>query len=381
MSDAHNLSSRWETLVDEELLSVVPAHWLSFPPPSPEAHMALAAVYFVLFVAGFLGNTSLIYLFLTTRALRTSSNLLVFNLALSDLLMDLEIPLLVYNSLRQRPALGIWGCRLYGFMGGVSGTSAILSITGLALDRCCVIWHPFCTSPVDTFSRRSLVLAITTWIYATVFSVCPLFGLNRYVPEGFLTSCSFDFLSTAPRDRNFVWAFFVAAWCVPVATITGSYAAILVAMRRSGQESTCGDNSNNKHRRHIQRASELRVARVALLLLGLWMVAWTPYAVVALLGITGQRRWLTPLGSMLPAVFCKSAAVLDPFVYGLNSPRFRRELNKRLYCVRCQTLPSGPGEKHHSSDRASDAVVTAFMQRLSSTKNLCRPPRVACSEV
>jgi len=39
---------------------------------------------------------------------------------------------------------------------------------------------------------------------------------------------------------------------------------------------------------------EMIIAKVTAKLVALWMIAWTPYAIVALLGITGHQNLLTP---------------------------------------------------------------------------------------
>nr|QYF06619.1 rhabdomeric opsin [Macrobiotus sp.] len=49
----------------------------------------------------------------------------------------------------------------------------------------------------------------------------------------------------------------------------------------------------------------------ALIVIG-WCVAWTPYTVIALLGIFTDRSHLTPLAAHLPALFAKTAAVYNP---------------------------------------------------------------------
>ena len=63
------------------------------------------------------------------------------------------------------------------------------------------------------------------------------------------------------------------------------------------------------------------------------MLAWTPYAVVALIGTSGYADLLTPFNTMLPALFAKSAACIDPFIYSLNHPKIRQEIMQRLYNV------------------------------------------------
>lgn len=64
---------------------------------------------------------------------------------------------------------------------------------------------------------------------------------------------------------------------------------------------------------------------LAVKLVGLWFLAWTPYATVALMGIMGYKQYLTPLISSIPALFCKAASCINPFLYFINHPRFKKE--------------------------------------------------------
>lgn len=81
------------------------------------------------------------------------------------------------------------------------------------------------------------------------------------------------------------------------------------------------------------------------------MIAWTPYSVVALLGISDYRTYVTPLSSMLPALFAKSAACVDPFIYALNHPKIRNEILYRLYK---NFTPGRRGESQSCSARNLD---------------------------
>lgn len=40
-----------------------------------------------------------------------------------------------------------------------------------------------------------MILISFCWIYATAWSILPYFGFGRYIPEGILDSCSFDYLT------------------------------------------------------------------------------------------------------------------------------------------------------------------------------------------
>lgn len=76
---------------------------------------------------------------------------------------------------------------------------------------------------------------------------------------------------------------------------------------------------------------EVAIAKIVIGLVGTWLIAWTPYSVIALLGISGHAHLVTPFNSMLPALFAKMAACVDPFIYSLNHPKIRQEILLRLY--------------------------------------------------
>jgi r-opsin len=101
------------------------------------------------------------------------------------------------------------GCDTIGLLGGLSGTVSIVTMAAIAVERffgiknCWkmgsrVIWP---SVKIPTW-KRVLSLAFF-WIYGLTFSIVPLIpgsGLF-YVPEGFLTTCSFDYLDTSEGNQ------------------------------------------------------------------------------------------------------------------------------------------------------------------------------------
>ena len=80
------------------------------------------------------------------------------------------------------------------------------------------------------------------------------------------------------------------------------------------------------------KAAEIRVAKIACCIFFLFLAAWTPYATVALMGAFGSNRAvLTPFASMVPAVFSKTIACVDPWVYAISHPKFRFTLCSSNY--------------------------------------------------
>lgn len=223
------------------------------------------------------------------------------------------------------------GCTYYGVLGGLTGTSAIMTIAMMSIERYTCIARPL--DPSSRMTRcRALLMVCFIWAYSCVFSLMPIFGINQYVPEGFLTSCSFNYLSDKLSDRIFIMCFFVAAWCVPMIIVCRCYTGIVRCVSENQKMFMHhAENMEVKDRNVVnQRKLEIKLAKISFTLISLWTLSWTPYAVVALLGVFSDRSMLTPFASMIPALFCKAASVFDPFVYGLSNRQFKAELLKKL---------------------------------------------------
>lgn len=219
-------------------------------------------------------------------------------------------------------------------MGGLSGTASIMTIAMMSVERYTCVSRPLDPSSRMTKSR-AIAMVVIIWIYSASFSFVPLFGVNRYVPEGYLTSCSFDYLSDNFSSKAFVLVFFGAAYCLPLIIICRCYVGIVLSVYQNQQLFVQQSHSPSVPDRNVenQKRLEIRLAKISVRLISLWTIAWTPYATVALMGVFGSRNLLTPLTSMLPAVFCKFASVLDPFVYALSNRIFKDELARKLLCI------------------------------------------------
>jgi r-opsin len=94
-----------QTVIDKvpsEMLHMVNAHWYQFAPINPLWHAILGFIIGVLGTISIIGNGMVIYIFSTTKSLRTPSNLLVINLAVSDFFMMMcmspaMVRMIIYN--------------------------------------------------------------------------------------------------------------------------------------------------------------------------------------------------------------------------------------------------------------------------------------------
>ncbi|KAI5695209.1 hypothetical protein M8J76_004874 [Diaphorina citri] len=257
--------------------------------------------------------------------------------ALLDLCMMVNMPMLVVNSFYQRVIGWETGCDIYGLFGSISGFGSAMNNAVIAYDRYRTI-----AFPIDgrLSMGKAFILMCFVWFWALPFSLSPMKSVDlfgKYVPEGFLTTCSFDYLTDDDHTRYFVATIFVWAYVIPLLLIVFFYVQLLGHVR--GHERMLKEQAKKMNVKSLvsnqdkEKSAEIRIAKVAILIFCLFLISWTPYATIALTGCFGNRNVITPMFGMLPAVAAKIVSCIDPWIYAINHPRFRAELAKRCPCL------------------------------------------------
>lgn len=81
--------------------------------------------------------------------------------------------------------------------------------------------------------------------------------------------------------------------------------------------------------------AEIKIAKIAMMIVCLFVLSWGPYAAVALIAQFGPSEWVTPYVTELPVMLAKTAAMHNPIVYAFSHPKFREALNKRVPWLLC----------------------------------------------
>ncbi|KAL5240938.1 hypothetical protein ACI65C_008348 [Semiaphis heraclei] len=319
----------------------IPEHWLKYQEPSSLQHYYLAFMYTIFMFVALFGNGLVIWIFCISKPLRTPSNIFVINLALCDFVMMAKSPVFIYSSIN-RGYQGHFLCQLFGVAGAFSGLGASATNAAIAYDRFSTIAKPF--DGRMTYGR-AFFLIICIWTYTLPWGLLPLTEKwNRYVPEGYLTSCTIDYLTPTDETRAFIGIMFVICYVIPVSLVIFFYSQIVShvfnhekALREQAKKMNVDSLRSNQDAN--AQSAEVRIAKAAITICCLFIASWTPYAVVAMIGAFGDRSLLTPGITMIPAIFCKTVACFDPYVYAISHPRYRLELSKRVPCLGINEKP------------------------------------------
>lgn len=217
------------TIVDKvapEMLFMVDAHWYQFPPLNPLWHNLIALAIFIIGTIAMIGNYFVLNIFTTTKALRTPSNMLVINLAFSDFMMYFTNgPAMTLANYRETWTFGPLACELYGFTGMLFGLVSIWSMTMIAFDRYNVIVKGLSAKPLT--SNGAIIRILIIWIICILWALAPMFGWNKYLPEGNMTACGLNYLSHSWNNRSYIILLALFAYWTPLLMIIYSYFFIL----------------------------------------------------------------------------------------------------------------------------------------------------------
>lgn len=348
-----------QTVVDKvppEMLHLVDSHWYQFPPLNPLWHGILGFVLFILGFVSITGNGMVMYIFTCTKTLRTPSNLLVVNLAFSDFAMMFTMaPPMVINCYYETWVLGPLMCQLYGMFGSLFGCASIWTMVMIALDRYNVIVKGLSAKPMT--NKTALLRILFVWIFSLGWTLAPFFGWNRYVPEGNMTACGTDYLTKEWFSRSYIIFYGFWVYLLPLFLIIYSYWFIVQAVcaheKQMREQAKKMNVASLRSAEAANTSAECKLAKVALMTISLWFMAWTPYLVINFAGIF-ELTAISPLFTIWGSLFAKANAVYNPIVYGISHPKYRAALYKRFPSLVC----SSPIESDGQSVASGATTVT-----------------------
>lgn len=303
-------------------------------PPSPGSLQLDASFLFLLVAVGTAFNLLIPLLLLRRSPLRTSSNLVIVNLALADLLVTgYIVPVVIANRLVGRNALGPVACRvnsLLVFMAmGVSNASIML----IALDRYCVIFHRHFHDTHVT-RRAVLLVLVATWLLWLLYALA-LFLIFRgfeYEPDAFV--CFFD----SHSDMGYALLLTFFDFLLPLLILVLCYSVIVARIFRTKVKLT--QHGVAQARSYMARfKQELVMLLTVCLTVCLFVVCWGPFMFHGYWIRAGAD--ISPLIHKMLCWLALSNSALNGVIYSLLHTQFRSEL-KKWFWRSSEVQPFGP---------------------------------------
>nr|XP_055064365.1 opsin 4xa [Misgurnus anguillicaudatus] len=299
------------------------------------AHYIVAFFVAVIGALGITGNILVMYAFFSNKKLRTPPNYFIMNLAVSDLLMAVtQSPIFFVNCLYKEWVFGEMGCKMYAFCGALFGITSMINLLAISIDRYVVITKPL-QSIQWTSRRRTLLIILTVWIYSLAWSLAPLLGWSSYIPEGLMTSCTWDYVTSTPANKSYTLMLCCFVFFIPLGIISYCYIFMFLAIRNASRDVEKMGSQMRKTTLTQEQSikTEWKLAKIAFVVIIVFVLSWSPYACVTLIAWAGYSHVLSPYSKAVPAVIAKASAIYNPFIYAIIRSKYRDTLAEKVPCL------------------------------------------------
>ncbi|KAM9156673.1 melanin-concentrating hormone receptor 2 [Pangshura tecta] len=272
---------------------------------------------------GLVGNILIVFTIVRSRK-KTIPDIYICNLAVADLVHIIGMPFLIHQWARGGEwVFGSPLCTIITSLDTCNQFACSAIMTVMSLDRYLALVQPFRLTNLRTRSKTirvnlclwaaSLILVFPVWVYSKVIKF----------KDG-LESCAFDL--TSPDDVLWYTLYLtITTFFFPLPLIFICYILILCytwEMYQQNKQAGC-------YNTNIPRQRVMRLTKMVLVLVGVFVVSAAPYHVIQLVNLQISQPSLTFYVSYYSSICLSYASSgINPFLYILLSGNFRKRLTR-----------------------------------------------------
>lgn len=285
-------------------------------------------LYASFFVAGVIGNLTVLFVVTKYSKLKSVTNFYIINLAMSDLLFLLDIPFLMTTYTYEYWIFGNLMCKFYMVNTSLNQFTSSLFLTIMSADRYVAVCHPI-NSPRYRTPLISRLVAITAWtlaslmtapvfMYATTFQAANTISCNIFWPT------SLDVTGT----HMFIVYSFCLSFAAPLILIFTFYSLVIWKLKTSQEKSKLNER---------RRPKRSRVTRLVMTLIAVYVFCYLPYWTLQLVLLTDEpakahRRFII-ICFQVTAFLSYANSAINPILYTFLSDNFQNSFKEACGCL------------------------------------------------
>ena len=290
----------------------------------------IPVVYCITFVLGSFSNGLIVYTYLRWRKtiLSHPQDVLILSLAIGDFMISLFASTLGFSSaIAGRWLWGHAGCVWYAFITTWLSLASIVQLAIVAIERFVTLRNP---APYIASFRQACKAVIATWLLTFLVSCAPLIGWSKYTFEGFGLHCSILWDMNSISSFTYCLFLLIIFYAIPVGAISVSYVKMFGIVRRIYKNADRMWGPRAEATKECYGA-QVKLAKQSLLMIGGFMFAWTPYAVVSAVVLFFDAE-LSFRVTEYPSMFAKTSVIYNPIIYFFTYRRLRMRAMTALKC-------------------------------------------------
>ncbi|XP_045188335.2 neuropeptide Y receptor type 6-like [Mercenaria mercenaria] len=288
-------------------------------------------LYTIVFFTGIGGNSLVIYVVLRNKAMQSTMNIFITNLAVSDILICLlPVPFTPLSYFMHSWIFGEFFCHVVPMTLCVLVYVSILTCTSLAVVRYYAIVYPLKPSMKPGVC---LMYIVSVWMISVALSL-PLGIFHQIEETDSTTSC----VEKWPNDvtpQFFVLTSLVLQYIVPCSIITYCYFNISLELQRRSKSRIVNESLiSERIKREIGR--NRRINKLMIAVVAIFVLCWLPLNLVLLAGEYHPKFSNHPYYPVIfftAHVIAMSSAIYNPFLYAWKCENFKKEFKHVLHCL------------------------------------------------
>ncbi|XP_029302578.1 growth hormone secretagogue receptor type 1 [Cottoperca gobio] len=305
----------------------------------------VTVICILIFIIGVTGNTMTILIIQHFKDMKTTTNLYLSSMAVSDLIIFLCLPFDLYRLWKYVPWLfGEVVCRFYHYIFEGCTSATILHITALSIERYLAISFPLRSKVVVT-RRRVQYIIFALWVFALGSAAPTLFLVgveydNDTHPDYNTGQCKHtNYAISSGQLHIMLWVSTTYFFC-PMLCLIFLYGSIGCKLWKSKMDLQ-GPCALARERSHRQTVKILVVVVLA------FIICWLPYHIGRNLFAQVDdydTAMLSQNFNMASMVLCYLSASINPVVYNLMSRKYRAAA-KRLFLLHQRQRQARRGQR------------------------------------
>jgi len=286
----------------------------------------------IIFIVAMVGNSLVIYIVSAREYMRNSTNILIANMAVADILMACIFPYvlkwLYVNFQWFGTFMGTVLCKFFHSTQVLSIACSVISLVFISLDRCLVIWFPMRRLFTNKVLKASLV---ASWLFALAFAMPLIVVVNvRLEVDGKYYCSEFDWPSDKARG-TYMLSFFVGTYAIPLVFITIAYVLIGIKLWKRELPGVQTLEYQKKAHETTKKAITMLITVVVV-----FALCWLPLQAREIMIIFfPETIYLLPIELELFLVWIGLLnSAINPCLYVIFSENFRREFGRILCCTK-----------------------------------------------
>ncbi|XP_030380841.1 allatostatin-A receptor [Scaptodrosophila lebanonensis] len=278
--------------------------------------------------AGLLGNALVILVVVVNQQMRSTTNLLIINLAVSDILFVIFcVPFTATDYVLPEWPFGNLWCKFVQYMIVVTCHCSVYTLVLMSFDRFLAVVHPVTSMSLRT-ERNATLAIMCAWILivTTAIPVALAHSVRIYQYHGRAgTACVFSTEEEVWSLVGFQVSFFLSSYVAPLTLICFLYMGMLARLWKSAPG--CKPSAES-------RKGKRRVTRMVVVVVLAFAICWLPIHVILVLKALNlySATHLTVIIQIISHVLAYTNSCINPILYAFLSDNFRKAFRKVVWC-------------------------------------------------